>query len=468
MAERADRSTERSNTPLRVATWNMNHWQQPMLPVNTRRAAWEYLTNAGVDVVLAQEAAPTSSPSAVYGEIGGHRNWGSGVVALNERSRIEPIRSVRGRWSRRRLLLEPSHSGSVAIARVRVGDLQPITFVSIYAVWDESPVASMLRAVADLYPLFDSPDGARVVLGGDFNVSRSTADSRYVAQAEAVIAAVRSLGLIEAKGLVTLPPARIADCPCTGGPVCGHVPTWRGSELDHLFVSSGLASQVTALTIDPAAVSAGLSDHVPMVLDMGLTTERTPQTWDDDAFAVEIGRRHGAATREVVEQLVNWADVRERELRRATGVQAKTLTSFWINGRTTEPELTWRLNLETEPKAAMSLFSIHANGNVVIHFGGMSVPPCDAPARRKEILPLLNEIDGVNLGASAVYRWPRFPLELLMAPDNLTAFVTAIDRVAEESRSMAMRSQYVTDEARASAIASSRSRRRGARDCRFS
>ena len=61
MTRRADRGTEETTVPLRVATWNMNHWQQPMLPVNTRRAAWDYLASAGIDVVLAQEAAPTKA-----------------------------------------------------------------------------------------------------------------------------------------------------------------------------------------------------------------------------------------------------------------------------------------------------------------------------------------------------------------------------------------------------------------------
>ena len=28
-------------TSLRVATWNLNHWRQPLLPVDTRRSAWE-------------------------------------------------------------------------------------------------------------------------------------------------------------------------------------------------------------------------------------------------------------------------------------------------------------------------------------------------------------------------------------------------------------------------------------------
>jgi hypothetical protein len=82
-------------------------------------------------------------------------------------------------------------------------------------------------------------------LGGDFNVTRSTADQRYLEQAEAVLTAVQSLGLVEAKGLVATPPAGSVDCACTQGPGCGHIATWHSAELDHLFVSAGLAGQVS-------------------------------------------------------------------------------------------------------------------------------------------------------------------------------------------------------------------------------
>jgi endonuclease/exonuclease/phosphatase family metal-dependent hydrolase len=435
LAKRAVRGTEETTVPLRLATWNMNHWQQPMLPTNTRRAAWEYLATSGIDVVLAQEASPTeASGGAVYGEIGGHRDWGSAVVALNDGVRVEPIRSARVRYSRRRYLLDKTHPGSVAVARLIVGDFQPITLVSVYGVWDGSPVSSMLHATADLLPLFDSPDGARVILGGDFNVSRSTSSTRCLEQAEAVFAAVRSLGLVEAKGLVAEPPAGAEDCSCTGGPVCGHIPTWKRAELDHLFVSPSLASQVTSLTTDPTAVFTGLSDHVPMILGLELRAERTPHTWDEDAFAVEIGRRHGAHAREIVEQLVNWADVRERELATIAGVHSKLLTRFPTNGCTTDPELIWRLDLESEPKAVMNLFSIRADGQVVIHLGGMRVEPFDTPAGRAGILRTLNGMDGVAISENEVYGWPRFPIEVLAEPESLARFVSVIDRLAGDTR----------------------------------
>ncbi len=422
---------------LRLVTWNLNHWRQPLLPADTRRAAWDYAAHTlGAQVALVQEAVPPldlGRDRAVYGELAGHRNWGSAVVALDPAVALEPLRSVRIPYSRRRYLLSNTHPGSVAIARLIVPDIEPITLVSVYGVWDGPVVASMLRVIADLVPLFDSPYGARVILGGDLNVSRGTKDPRHLARAEAVFAAIRSLGLVEAKALVATPPASSPDCPCGHGTTCDHVPTWGSAELDHLFVSPALAGQVTAVAVDPAAVTAGLSDHVPLVIDLALSAERTPHVWDEESFAQEIGRRHGAAARDVIERLVSWADQKERELATATGVRTKTLTRFPTNGSTTEPELWWQVDLELEPKGVQNTISIRARGEVVVHFGNMRHPPFDTPAAREELRCSLNEMEGVDIPANQLRYWPRFPLSVLEEPANLARLVAVLDRLATES-----------------------------------
>src|SRR5262245_56281121 len=160
-----------SPTRLRVATWNLNHWRQPLLPLDTRRGAWEHLAGPmGVQVALVQEGVPPAGLARerhVFGELSGYRAWGSGVVALDPGVLIEPIRSVRMPWSKRRYRLDAAHPGSTAVARVTVDGLQPITLVSVYGVLEGSALISMHQIVADLLPLFDSPDGARVFLGGD-------------------------------------------------------------------------------------------------------------------------------------------------------------------------------------------------------------------------------------------------------------------------------------------------------------
>ena len=156
-----DPSGNEPRVPLRLVTWNLNHWRQPLLPTDTRRAAWAYLAEGiGASAALLQEAVPPlelTRDRAVYGEIAGHRNWGSAVVALDPGVSIEPLRSVRSQWNRRRFLLANTHPGSVAIAQLTVPGIQPITLVSVYGVLDGSAVSTMFRVVADLVPLFDSP-----------------------------------------------------------------------------------------------------------------------------------------------------------------------------------------------------------------------------------------------------------------------------------------------------------------------
>ncbi|MDQ3525064.1 MAG: endonuclease/exonuclease/phosphatase family protein, partial [Chloroflexota bacterium] len=438
MHPRADSGFSPLTEPLRLVTWNLNHWRQPLLPVDTRRAAWDYLrADLQADVALVQEAVPPlgfDRGRAVYGEIAGYRNWGSAVVALAPAVTVEPVRSVRARWSRRRFLLANTHPGSVAVARLCAPDIQPITLVSVYGVLDGSSVSTMLRVIADLVPLFDSPDGARVILGGDLNVSRSTADPVSLARSEAVLAAVRALGLVEAKSLVVEPPLSTKDCPCGLEDACGHVATWGSIELDHLFVTPSLATQVTKVTVDPSAVEAGLSDHVPLSLELALSSERSPQLWNEEAFAEEIGRRHGGRAREVVEKLVSWADQKERDLETLAGVPAKALTRFPTNGITTEPELIWSLDLNLEPKGVLTLVSIHAGGDVVMHFGGMRHPPFDDEVARDHLRLALNRINGVDIPEAGVRGWPRFSIKVLEDQLNLAKLVSVLDRLATATR----------------------------------
>ena len=435
-----DRSPSTATVPLRLATWNLNHWRQSLLPSDTRRAAWDHLTHTiGAQVALVQEAVPPlelDRERAVYGEIAGHRNWGSAVVALDPAVSIEPLRSVRVPYSRRRFLLANTYPGSVAIAQLVVPGIQPITLVSVYGILDGSAVSTLLRVIADLVPLFDSPYGSRVILGGDLNVSTATKDPKHLARAEAVFAAIRALGLVEAKRLVAEPPASPPDCPCGNGGTCDHVATWGSAELDHLFVSPSLADQVTAVFVDRAAVAGGLSDHVPLVLDLALSPERTAHNWDEESFAEEIGRRHGPAARDVIDKLVNWADQKERALASATGVRTKTLTRFPTNWSTTKPELWFQVDLDLEPKGIQSTISVKAWGDVVVGFGNMRHPPFDTDAARDELRLALNEMEGVDIPEDRLRGWPSFPLSILEDPANLARLVAVLDRIATESYTM--------------------------------
>jgi hypothetical protein len=422
-----------NGVPFRIVTWNLNHWQQPVLPSDTRAEAWEHLRSLGASAVLAQEAVPPEDVTrdrAVYAEIGGHRHWGSAVAAMDPGVQIEPIRTVRMPFSRRHYVLDHGRDG-LSIARVTIPGIQPLVLVSMYAVWDGPVVGNVFRAAANLLPLFDSPDGARVILGGDLNVGTATTNPRHLARAHAALDAIRSLGLVDVKSVVSQPPAPLADCPCERPAECTHLATWGTAELDYLFISPGLTDQVVGLSTDQEAVNAGLSDHVPLVLDLALTAARTPQVWDEEAFAVEIGRRHGPEAMSVVTKVITWADHLERELTTQAGVASKVLTRFPTNGVTNEPELSFPLDLQVEPRGVQPTISIRADGSVTLLLGSMRHAPFDAPAARESLRAAMNAIPGLALPSGTLY--PRLRLDDLADASTLAAFVGVLERVVRET-----------------------------------
>ena len=170
------------------------------------------------------------------------------------------------------------------------------------------------------------------------------------------------------------------------------------------------------------------------MLDLALSAERTPQTWDEESFAEEIGRRHGPAARDVVEKLVNWAEQKERELAATTGVRTKVLTRFPTNGCTAEPELLFPVDLKLEPAGLASPRS-RSTPTATSSSGSAAMrhPPFDTESGRDELRRALNEIDGVHIPSRQVNGWPRFPLSALEDPANLVRLVAVMDRIATES-----------------------------------
>jgi hypothetical protein len=146
----------------------------------------------------------------------------------------------------------------VAIAGVHVPGIAPLTAVSLYNVLDGSPTANLPRITAELVPLFDSVDGDRVILGGDFNVYGAVATGRGT-RAAAIFGLLESLGL-HPVGTLSIPrPAASAECPCGSGGNHAHIPTWKGLDLDHFFVTASLQAQVASLAVDQDVVGTCLS-----------------------------------------------------------------------------------------------------------------------------------------------------------------------------------------------------------------
>lgn len=417
----------------RLATWNMNHWQTP----GERRAeAWEWLGSAaGLDVALLQETVPSASLArerVVYHEIAGRRPWGSAVVAFGDGIEVEEIWSVSG-GSRYRHRVATTHPGSVAVARVHVPGIAPITAVSVYNLLDGSPTANLLRVTADLVPLLDSVDGDRVILGGDLNVFGAVAEGHRT-RAGAIFGLLASLGLHPVGSLEHVErPSSAPDCPCGKGGTCGHIPTWKGIDLDHLFVSDGLRDQVRSLTVDQGVADRGLSDHAALVLGMELSATPVAHAWDAETFVVEIGARHGSDAALVVGALIAWAEQKEEALR-AAAVRDRRLTDFDLP-RAVDPTMYVGLSFFDREFKPQWLFSIYAEtGMLGVSFQYMGHPPFDTEAGREPLRAMLNEIPGVDISAEKLKGKPRISLAVLADASHLARLIAVLDRIVDETR----------------------------------
>jgi hypothetical protein len=429
----ADAPDAPAGRAFRLATWNMNHWQTP---VERRAEAWGWLGNgSGLDVALLQETVPPASLArdrVVYHEIAGRRPWGSAVVALGEGIEVEEIWSVSG-GSRYRHRVATTHPGSVAVARVHVPGIAPISVISVYNLLDGSPTANLLRVTADLVPLLDSVDGDRVILGGDLNVFGAVAEGRRT-RAAAIFGLLASLGLYPVGSLEHVDrPTSPSACPCGKGGSCGHIPTWKGIDLDHLFVSAGLRDQVRSLTVDQGVADRGLSDHAALVLDMQLSAAPVARSWDAETFVAEIGARHGSGAAATVQALVDWAGQKEDAIRRA-GLRDRRLTDFDLP-RAVDPTMYVGLSFFDRRFKPQWLFSIYAEtGMLGVSFQYMGHPPFDTEAGREPLRAMLNEISGVEIPAERLKGRPQIPLAVLADPPNLARFIAVFDRVVDETR----------------------------------
>ena len=168
------------------------------------------------------------------------------------------------------------------------------------------------------------------------------------------------------------------------------------------------------------------------MLDLALTGESTPQTWDEEAFAVEIGRRHGPAARGVVEALVSWAEQKERELAAAAGVTAKVLTRFPTNGVTAEPELMFPVDIQVSraaarPRSRSTQTERSSSGSA----GCATRRSTSGPAAKSSEIRSTSR--GIHVHSHEANGWPRFPIRCLENRENLHRLVALLDRVSEES-----------------------------------
>jgi endonuclease/exonuclease/phosphatase family metal-dependent hydrolase len=268
-------------TEISVATWNL-HQGVDKRPDNIA-ATWRYLEQeVRPTVALVQEAFYKTIPETP----GGNFYWSAGAdkvryetVVVAYAGRLDPLPDVITRYSSRTpFAIRPRVPATFAVARVvDVPEVEPFVAISFYG--RMAPLyaqTGVLRAVADLIPLFDSPEfSRRIVLGGDLNVYDQTNDKVMRERWKAILSVVEALGLVNLLKQTQPDRGPAPGCPC-GERACWHAETFRHRSrrdggagyftTDYLFATEELAAHLTALEVwgDRPEVWK-LSDHCPLV-----------------------------------------------------------------------------------------------------------------------------------------------------------------------------------------------------------
>jgi exodeoxyribonuclease-3 len=153
---------------IKIATWNMA-CAQPKYRKNFNDA-WEYYLNEiDVDFSFFQEGIKpkTAEGSLIYHEIGGPRNWGSGIYSKKYEISEENVS-----------FCSPKFIGSCVLANSKIDEKTTLTLISLYGLFEKIgnvgyTIPNLHRVLSDLTGILNSHiNGKRqVILGGDLNAS---------------------------------------------------------------------------------------------------------------------------------------------------------------------------------------------------------------------------------------------------------------------------------------------------------
>ena len=434
-------STSNSEVPhqgkkVSIGTWNMDHWKRT---AQQRRDAWTYLgSKAGADIMLLQESvAPTGMPRTryVHRELAGSRPWGSAVVACSDDENIElkEIDAVRTRYGATRFSMLGSTPGAVIVARANFPGIGPITCISVYGVINVYAQTTMFRIVADLIPLFDSSDGKRVVLGGDFNVTDAIrGDAIELPRYQAILNAVESLGLVNLAKFVSDRPPPIPGCLCAKKD-CYHLHTYtwsdnQGTQLDWLYATPDLAKYCTRIRLD-REVFGKLSDHAPIVAEFNVVPDDLPCIVDPESFVEELGARSGPECARIAEELIAWALRKHESLPRGQR-RMPAYDRFYFSSGVKDPQMWFQLDLNY-PDDVQWTFSLTTSGTVRIQFLHMK-SPFDRMDVRERIWSEIDQIPGVELDRR-LEGLPSIPIQCLANPETRTRFERVFSDMIDET-----------------------------------
>jgi endonuclease/exonuclease/phosphatase family metal-dependent hydrolase len=271
---------------MKIISWNVAHRSEP----------WRWLLESGADVALLQEAAEPPADVAVRVQVdaapwrtagGGKQPWRTAVVRLSDAVQVDWIEPA---------ILGEAHGGDLAVSRsgtltaatVTPDEGDPITVVSMYAVWERPhrttggdwiyADASVHRLVSDLSVFVGSNSRHRIIAAGDLNIFHGYGDggsAYWAGRYETVFARMTALGLRFVGPQA--PSGRQAD-PCPSGlpPASLNVPTYHTNQmtpataahqLDFVFASSSLCDRVSVHARNRVE-EWGPSDHCRVEIDV--------------------------------------------------------------------------------------------------------------------------------------------------------------------------------------------------------
>jgi exodeoxyribonuclease-3 len=221
--------------------------------------AWKcYLAEADADFYLFQEGRPCAvadqDKHLVWNEIGGSRDWGSGIYSPTHEIVEEDIGS--------------SFRGALTIGNANVRGTA-LTLVSLYGLMESTgstkgyAIPNLHRMVSDLTGLLNGHIGGRrnIILGGDLNASTQLDPRQGNRSHELLFARIADFGLEDAHTL-------------SGHE--GHIQTLRhvNSKVpwhnDYMFLSTGLADRLKGYHVIDTDDVRQFSDHNIVAIDVEL------------------------------------------------------------------------------------------------------------------------------------------------------------------------------------------------------
>jgi len=145
---------------IRIATWNMSYWQHK----KDFEESWNYFLNEIDADIFFQEARSSEKikddkKHLVWNEIGGNRDWGSGIYSK--------------KYALSEEIIETNFKGVFIIANTKIGN-KILTLISLYGLMTNTySITNLHRMLSDLTGVLNDHVGGKrnIILGGGLNAS---------------------------------------------------------------------------------------------------------------------------------------------------------------------------------------------------------------------------------------------------------------------------------------------------------